>query len=47
MAMKKSRHMSQNCEHCFDLSGLISAVGVTDIYLRQYIPEKEFFACGL
>ena len=26
---------------------LISAVGVTDIYSRKYMPEKEFFACGL
>ena len=30
-------------EHCFNLSRLISAVGVTDIYPRQYIPKKEFF----
>ena len=28
---------SADSEHCFDLSGLISTVGVTDIYLRQYI----------
>ena len=34
-------------EHCFDLSGLIKAVSVTDIYSRQYMPEKDFFACGL
>ena len=28
-------------------AGLISSVGVTDIYSRQYKPEKEIFACGL
>ena len=38
-------------ELCFDLSGLISAVGVTDNSLLKAIPvyptpEKEFFACG-
>ena len=34
-------------EHCLYLSGLINAVGVTDIYSKQYMAEKEFFACGL
>ena len=34
-------------EQCMDPLGLVSAVGVTDLYSRQYIPEKEFFACGL
>ena len=33
--------------HCHDVSGLISAIGVTDSKSRQYVPEKEFFACGL
>ena len=40
-------HNTTDNEHCFDLSGLISAVGVTDIYSRQYIPEINVFACGL
>ena len=30
-------------QHCFELSGLISAVGATDIYLRQYICLKRIF----
>ena len=34
-------------EHCFDLSGLISVVGVTDICSMQCIREKELFACSL
>ena len=29
-------------EPCFDLSGGISAVCVTNIHSRQCIPEKEF-----
>ena len=32
---------TEDIEHYFDLSGVIRAVGVTDIYSRQYIPEKE------
>ena len=41
-------YRTANSEHCFDLSGLISsAVGETDIYSRQYTPEKELFARGL
>ena len=28
-------------KHCFDLSGLVSAVGVTDIYSRQHMPEEN------
>ena len=39
-------YRTANSKHCFDLSGLISAVGVTDVYSRQYPAEKEFFACG-
>ena len=34
---------SAESEHCFDLSLRISAVGVTDIYSRQYIAEKDLF----
>ena len=29
-------YLTRDSEHCFDLSGLISAVDVTDIYSRQY-----------
>ena len=47
MQMHKYVYRTADREHCFDLSGLISAVGVTDIYARQYMSAKEFFACGV
>ena len=47
MQMRKYIYRTADSEHSFDLPGLISAVSVIDIYSRQYIPEKEFFACGL
>ena len=34
-------------DHCFDLSGLIGAGGVTYIYSRQYMCPRRIFACGL
>ena len=40
-------YRTADIEHCFDLSDFISAVDMTDIYSRQFTPEKEFFACGL
>ena len=43
MQMHKYVYRTADSEHCFDLSDLISAVGVTDIYSRQYTPEKKFF----
>ena len=44
--VKVKVYKNADSELCFDLSGLISAVGVTDIYSKHYRPE-EFFACGL
>ena len=38
-------YKTADSEHCFDLSGFISAVDVSDVYSRQYMSEKEFFAC--
>ena len=35
-------HIAADSKHCFDFSGLLSAVGVIDIYLRPYMPEKDF-----
>ena len=46
MQLHKYTYRTADSEHCSDLSGLISAVGVTGIYSRQYIAQK-FFACGL
>ena len=39
--MQKRKYVCRTAdnEHCFDLSGLVRAVGVTGIYSRQYIPE--------
>ena len=45
ICLPKLLYRTADSEHRFDLSGLISAVGVTDIYSRQYTPENEFFAC--
>ena len=42
MQKRKYVYRTADREHCFDLSGIISAVGVTDVYSRQYTPEKEF-----
>ena len=47
MQKRKCAFITADSEHCFDLSGLISIVGVTGIYLRQYICREEFFACDL
>ena len=47
MQKGKYAYRTADSEHCFDLSGLISAVNVTDIYSTPRIPEKEFFACAL
>ena len=44
MQMRQCVNRIAESEHCFDLSGLISAVDVTDINSKQYIAEKEFFA---
>ena len=44
MQSRKYVYRTADSEHSFDLSGLISTVGVTNIYSRQNIPEKEFFA---
>ena len=42
--MQKCKYacVTAESEHCFDLSGLISAVGVTDIYSRPY--GRYYFA---
>ena len=34
-------YVTADREHCFDLSGLIRAVGVTNIHLRQYSNYKQ------
>ena len=49
MQMRKYAYKTADSEHSFGLSGAISAVGVTDIYSRQYTSESviEFFAFGL
>ena len=39
---KQTSKCKLDSDHCFDLSGLISAVGVTDGCSRQYMPEKDF-----
>ena len=38
-------HVTSDSEQCWlsDLSSLISAIGVTDIYSRQYLPKYDFF----
>ena len=46
-ASKYACIITADSKHCYDLSGLISAVGVTDIYSRQYVPEKEFLTPDL
>ena len=35
MQMRKYAYGTADTKHCFDLSGLISAVGVIDVYSRQ------------
>ena len=45
MQMRKYAYKTADSEHCFDLSGLISGVDVTDIYSRQYILEREGIFC--
>ena len=50
MHKRKHAYITAESEHClvyFDLSGLNSAVGVTDIYSRQCKPGKECFVSGL
>ena len=46
--MRKHKHVytTADPELCFDLSGFIRAVGVTDTYSRPCVSER-FFACGL
>ena len=41
MQKRKHAYITAASEHCFDLTGLISVVGVTDIYSKQ-MPEKDF-----
>ena len=47
--LQKRKHVyrSADSELCFDQSGHISAIGVTEIFSRQHIPEKKFFVCDL
>ena len=42
MQMRKYVYRTTDSDLCFDLSDLISALGVTDIYSRQYTCEKIF-----
>ena len=42
MVKRKYVCITADSEHCFDLSGFISAVGMHDINSRQYMPENNF-----
>ena len=36
-------YKTADSKHCFDVSGLVSAVGVTDIFSRRYMLKKDFY----
>ena len=40
--VKKRNFITVDSGHCFDVSGLISAVGLIDIYTRQYVSRRIF-----
>ena len=46
MLKRKYGYAKADSEHCFDLTGFISAIGVTDISSKQNILDKDFFAGG-